>query len=57
MQFVYYLYVFSRFLIGREKEGVESEVARLINVSLEMENTKKVWFWSESWIWLKNKIF
>uniref|UniRef100_A0A1A8NYM9 Neurabin-1 n=1 Tax=Nothobranchius rachovii TaxID=451742 RepID=A0A1A8NYM9_9TELE len=30
-----------RFLIGREKEGVESEVARLINESLEMEKTKK----------------
>ncbi|XP_038126980.1 neurabin-1-like isoform X1 [Cyprinodon tularosa] len=30
-----------KFLIGREKEGVESEVARLINESLEMENTKK----------------
>ncbi|XP_068605188.1 neurabin-1-like [Brachionichthys hirsutus] len=26
-----------RFLIGREKEGVESEVARLINESLEMD--------------------
>uniref|UniRef100_A0A8C6TF18 PDZ domain-containing protein n=1 Tax=Neogobius melanostomus TaxID=47308 RepID=A0A8C6TF18_9GOBI len=26
-----------KFLIGREKEGVESEVARLINESLEME--------------------
>uniref|UniRef100_A0A1A7W958 Neurabin-1 n=2 Tax=Iconisemion striatum TaxID=60296 RepID=A0A1A7W958_9TELE len=30
-----------RFLIGREKEGVESEVARLINESLEMEKTRK----------------
>lgn len=29
-----------KFLIGREKEGVESEVARLINESLEMEKTK-----------------
>ncbi|XP_059199763.1 neurabin-1-like [Centropristis striata] len=28
-----------KFLIGREKEGVESEVARLINESLEMEKT------------------
>lgn len=28
-----------RFLIGREKEGVESEVARLINESLEMDNS------------------
>ncbi|XP_070829388.1 neurabin-1-like isoform X2 [Chaetodon trifascialis] len=28
-----------RFLIGREKEGVESEVARLINESLEMDKT------------------
>lgn len=26
-----------RFLIGREKDGVESEVARLINESLEKE--------------------
>uniref|UniRef100_A0A096M7J5 Neurabin-1 n=1 Tax=Poecilia formosa TaxID=48698 RepID=A0A096M7J5_POEFO len=31
-----------KFLIGREKEGVESEVARLINESLEMDKTKKV---------------
>ncbi|XP_037537666.1 uncharacterized protein LOC119414636 [Nematolebias whitei] len=31
---------FAKFLIGREKEGVESEVARLINESLEMEKTK-----------------
>lgn len=31
-----------RFLIGREKEGVESEVARLINESLEMDKSKKV---------------
>uniref|UniRef100_A0AAZ1X6E3 SAM domain-containing protein n=1 Tax=Oreochromis aureus TaxID=47969 RepID=A0AAZ1X6E3_OREAU len=30
-----------RFLIGREKEGVESEVARLINESLEMDKSKK----------------
>ncbi|PWA25347.1 hypothetical protein CCH79_00005162 [Gambusia affinis] len=30
-----------KFLIGREKEGVESEVARLINESLEMDKTKK----------------
>lgn len=29
-----------RFLIGREKDGVESEVARLINESLEMDKTK-----------------
>ncbi|KAM9845082.1 uncharacterized protein ACBR49_011842 [Aulostomus maculatus] len=29
------------FLIGREKEGVESEVARLINESLEMDKTSK----------------
>ncbi|XP_069562177.1 neurabin-1-like isoform X2 [Brachyistius frenatus] len=29
-----------KFLIGREKEGVESEVARLINESLEMDKTK-----------------
>ncbi|XP_055084559.1 neurabin-2-like [Periophthalmus magnuspinnatus] len=28
-----------KFLIGREKEGVESEVARLINESLEMEKS------------------
>lgn len=28
-----------RFLIGREKDGVESEVARLINESLEMEKS------------------
>ncbi|XP_072297364.1 uncharacterized protein [Eucyclogobius newberryi] len=28
-----------KFLIGREKEGVESEVARLINESLEMDNS------------------
>ncbi|XP_037837737.1 neurabin-1-like isoform X2 [Kryptolebias marmoratus] len=32
---------FVKFLIGREKEGVESEVARLINESLEMEKIKK----------------
>uniref|UniRef100_A0A3B5LS96 Neurabin-1 n=1 Tax=Xiphophorus couchianus TaxID=32473 RepID=A0A3B5LS96_9TELE len=31
-----------KFLIGREKEGVESEVARLINESLEMDKTKQV---------------
>lgn len=30
-----------RFLIGREKEGVESEVARLINESLEMDKTSR----------------
>uniref|UniRef100_A0A8C5EWJ1 Neurabin-1-like n=1 Tax=Gouania willdenowi TaxID=441366 RepID=A0A8C5EWJ1_GOUWI len=30
-----------KFLIGREKEGVESEVARLINESLEMENIQE----------------
>ncbi|XP_030016727.1 neurabin-1-like isoform X2 [Sphaeramia orbicularis] len=30
-----------KFLIGREKEGVESEVARLINESLEMDKTSK----------------
>ncbi|XP_027876958.1 neurabin-1-like isoform X1 [Xiphophorus couchianus] len=30
-----------KFLIGREKEGVESEVARLINESLEMDKTKQ----------------
>nr|XP_020471850.1 neurabin-1-like [Monopterus albus] len=30
-----------KFLIGREKEGVESEVARLINESLEMEKTSR----------------
>ncbi|XP_061588009.1 neurabin-1-like isoform X2 [Cololabis saira] len=29
-----------KFLIGREREGVESEVARLINESLEMDKTK-----------------
>ncbi|KAM6918240.1 uncharacterized protein FYW49_007857 [Xenentodon cancila] len=29
-----------KFLIGREKEGIESEVARLINESLEMDKTK-----------------
>lgn len=28
-----------RFVIGREKEGVESEVARLINESLELDKT------------------
>ncbi|XP_041848486.1 uncharacterized protein LOC121644534 isoform X2 [Melanotaenia boesemani] len=31
-----------KFLIGREKEGVESEVARLINESLEMDKTKTI---------------
>ncbi|GLD51121.1 neurabin-1-like isoform X1 [Lates japonicus] len=30
-----------KFLIGREKEGVESEVARLINESLEMDKTSR----------------
>ncbi|XP_028986452.1 neurabin-1-like isoform X5 [Betta splendens] len=30
-----------KFLIGREKEGVESEVARLINESLEMDKSVK----------------
>ncbi|XP_030607046.1 neurabin-1-like isoform X2 [Archocentrus centrarchus] len=30
-----------KFLIGREKGGVESEVARLINESLEMDKSKK----------------
>ncbi|CAJ1071993.1 neurabin-1-like isoform X1 [Xyrichtys novacula] len=30
-----------RFLIGREKEGVESEVARLINESLEMDKSSR----------------
>lgn len=30
-----------RFVIGREKEGVESEVARLINESLEMDKTSR----------------
>lgn len=30
-----------RFLIGREKEGVESEVARLINESLELDKTSR----------------
>ncbi|XP_034051977.1 neurabin-1-like isoform X5 [Gymnodraco acuticeps] len=30
-----------KFLIGREKEGVESEVARLINESLEMDETPR----------------
>ncbi|XP_078119649.1 uncharacterized protein LOC144526217 [Sander vitreus] len=30
-----------KFLIGREKAGVESEVARLINESLEMDRTSK----------------
>ncbi|TMS09889.1 Neurabin-1 [Larimichthys crocea] len=30
-----------KFLIGREKEGIESEVARLINESLEMEKTSR----------------
>ncbi|XP_062413499.1 neurabin-1-like isoform X2 [Pungitius pungitius] len=30
-----------KFLIGREKEGVESEVARLINESLEMDRTPR----------------
>lgn len=34
-----------RFLMGREKDGVESEVARLINESLEEEkSSKKVCF-------------
>ncbi|CAL8345714.1 unnamed protein product [Merluccius merluccius] len=30
-----------KFLIGREKQGVESEVARLINESLEMERSSR----------------
>ncbi|KAK2822246.1 hypothetical protein Q5P01_022311 [Channa striata] len=30
-----------KFVIGREKEGVESEVARLINESLEMDKTPR----------------
>lgn len=30
-----------RFLIGREKEGVESEVARLIHESLELDKTSR----------------
>ncbi|TNM97822.1 hypothetical protein fugu_014068 [Takifugu bimaculatus] len=30
-----------KFLIGREKEGVESEVARLINESLELDKTSR----------------
>ncbi|XP_029929721.1 uncharacterized protein LOC115374760 isoform X2 [Myripristis murdjan] len=30
-----------KFLIGREKQGVESEVARLINESLEMDKPKR----------------
>ncbi|CAK6952387.1 neurabin-1-like [Scomber scombrus] len=30
-----------KFLVGREKEGVESEVARLINESLEMDKTSR----------------
>ncbi|XP_042353104.1 neurabin-1-like [Plectropomus leopardus] len=30
-----------KFFIGREKEGVESEVARLINESLEMDKTSR----------------
>ncbi|XP_034559804.1 neurabin-1-like isoform X2 [Notolabrus celidotus] len=30
-----------KFLIGREREGVESEVARLINESLEMDKTSR----------------
>lgn len=39
-----------RFLIGREKEGVESEVARLINESLEMDKTsRKVCFLKQGW--------
>lgn len=34
-----------RFLIGREKDGMESEVARLINESLEKEKlTEMVFF-------------
>ncbi|KAM7400864.1 hypothetical protein PAMA_005176 [Pampus argenteus] len=37
-----------KFLIGREKEGVESEVARLINESLEMDRTsRKLKEWEE----------
>lgn len=32
---------FGRFLIGREKVGVESEVARLINESLELDKTSR----------------
>lgn len=33
--------VLGRFLIGREKEGVESEVARLINESLELDRASR----------------
>lgn len=35
----FFFFYGGRFLIGREKEGVESEVARLINESLEMDKT------------------
>ena len=43
-----HLFFCGRFLIGREKEGVESEVARLINESLEMDKTSgKVCFLKE----------
>lgn len=33
-----------RFLIGREKDGMESEVARLINESLEKEKITEMVF-------------
>lgn len=38
----FFVFFSCRFLIGREKEGVESEVARLINESLEMDKSRKV---------------
>lgn len=45
-----------RFLIGREKEGVESEVARLINESLEMDKTsRKVSFLKKKKKWRFNQ--
>ena len=40
-----------RFVIGREREGVQSEVARLINESLEMDKTsRKVCFLHEEFL-------
>lgn len=43
-----------RFLVGREKEGVESEVARLINESLEMDKTsRKVCFLKQELVLLR----
>lgn len=39
-----------RFLIGREKEGVESEVARLIDESLEIDRAcRKVCLLMREW--------